>query len=397
MGKRGNGEGSIYYSETLNRWVGQFSAGYKTDGKLNRKSVYGKTRKEVKDKINKALTEIKNETFIDRNDIKLSELLNLALKEQHEANTITDRTYKRKQYTIDIIKTTKLFNMQIQKIKSSDINKELSTLTNYSNSTIDKICVTIKSAFDKAILLNKINNNPFNIKGAIIKPKSIKEDKKIDSLTIEEQYKFLEELNKKDYTYKNILLVALFTGMRIGEILALKYSDINYENKIIKVQRTMTRDLEDKPIIGKTTKTENGIREVHAPKHIIDLFNNCTEEKLIFTNNNKLINVPTINSNFKRICKNANIRENIYKIQRNDKEINLKTSNVNTHMLRHTYATRCIEAGISPVILQKQLGHKDIQTTLNTYTTIFNKFKEEELNKLDKYLEKNNLVTLKLH
>ena len=55
-------------------------------------------------------------------------------------------------------------------------------------------------------------------------------------------------------------------------------------------------------------------------------------------------------------------------------------------MLRHTYATRCIESGMSPVVLQKLLGHKNIKTTLNTYTTVFDKFKEEEINKNIQYL-----------
>ena len=63
-------------------------------------------------------------------------------------------------------------------------------------------------------------------------------------------------------------------------------------------------------------------------------------------------------------------------------------SRVNTHMLRHTFATRCIENGVSPVVLQKILGHKDIQVTLNTYTDVFNEFKEKEIEKIDDFFNK---------
>ena len=69
-----------------------------------------------------------------------------------------------------------------------------------------------------------------------------------------------------------------------------------------------------------------------------------------------------------------------------EKSINLKSSKVNTHMLRHTYATRCIESGMSAVVLSKLLGHADIETTLNTYTTVFNKFKDDEIKKYLEYM-----------
>ena len=61
------------------------------------------------------------------------------------------------------------------------------------------------------------------------------------------------------------------------------------------------------------------------------------------------------------------------------------------HILRHTFATRCIEAGMTAVVLQRLMGHKDVTVTLNTYTSVFNKFKEDELEKVNTYLNNNQL------
>lgn len=74
MSKRGNGEGTIYYSEKLNKWIGQFTVGRKSNGKINRKSVYGNTRKEVKEKITKSLADIQSKSYIEKNDITLIQL-----------------------------------------------------------------------------------------------------------------------------------------------------------------------------------------------------------------------------------------------------------------------------------------------------------------------------------
>lgn len=103
--------------------------------------------------------------------------------------------------------------------------------------------------------------------------------------------------------------------------------------------------------------------------------------------NGQLYSVSDMNSRFKRICTNANLGVVPYIIKRGKKEINSKTSTYNQHMLRHTYATRCIESGMPAEVLQKLLGHKDIQTTINTYTTIFDKFKNEQVDKYVEYMQ----------
>ena len=103
MSKRGNGEGTIYFSEKLNKWVGQFTAGRKNDGSLNRKSVYGNTRKEVKEKMTKALADIQNHTFVEKTDITVYDLAKEIVEDKKDSNSISENTYKRATYTLKYI------------------------------------------------------------------------------------------------------------------------------------------------------------------------------------------------------------------------------------------------------------------------------------------------------
>ncbi len=72
----------------------------------------------------------------------------------------------------------------------------------------------------------------------------------------------------------------------------------------------------------------------------------------------------------------------------------LGITGISTHSLRHTYGTRCVEAGMRAVALQRLMGHKDISVTMNTYTSIFNKYKEEELEKVNQYYMNNEIVNV---
>lgn len=389
--------GTIYYSEKLSKWVGQFTAGRKDNGKLNRKSVYGSTRKEVKEKMTIALASVQNNSFIDKSNLTISELGKQLIDAKLESNIITESTYGRSLNTFNVIKKNSIGEMPIQKVETYQLQDFINNQKNYANSYIDKIYKMLDNIFDEAVKMDIIFKSPMI---NVLKPKSIKNDKKIDALSIDEQKAFVAALD--DDTYKNIFLVALHTGMRIGEILALTPENIDFDKKLIHVTNTLTRDKNGRVVIGKTTKTYNSIRDIPITsildpvlKDSIINYTSNSNNLLFCQPNGKIIAPSTIDTHFKKICKNANVRVIITKKKKeidangNVKFVNLKTSTVNTHMLRHTYATRCIEAGVPAEVLQRLLGHKNISITINTYTTIFNKFK---VTALDNYINYINSI-----
>lgn len=395
MARRGNGEGTIYYSEKLNKWVGQFTAGRKADGKINRKSVYGNTRKEVKEKMVRKLAEVQNRTYINKSEATIINLGNQIIENKLNANIISENTYNRLLSTLKHIENSNIGTIPIQKISSAEIQTFINSKTEYSNSTINKIHEMLGAIFKEAIKTEIIFKNPMN---SILKPKSTKPTKEVEALTIEEQKAFTKCLTNEKY--KNVFLIALHSGMRVGEILALTTNDIDYKNNVINVKNSLTQNKESKVIIGNKTKTYSGIRQIPITTILRPILDNTLKNykpnrnNLLFCHlNGNLIYPSTINTQFKRICKNAGIKTTNTKKKKgidengNAKYVNLKTSTANVHMLRHTYATRCIEAGVPAPVLQKLLGHKDISITLNTYTTIFNRFKEEALNNYVNYIK----------
>ena len=388
--KKSNGEGLIRFREDKKLYEGRVSIGYDQYGRLKVKSVYAKKKSVLLEKMDQLKNDYKKTNLIIDNETTISDLLKNYIDNKYNGNIIIEATYLRNLATLNIIKRLDISNMPIIKVKNNDISKDLLKLTDYSNSTISKIKRLISKAFDIAITQNIITTNPFKVDDLIIKVKSNKINKKIEALTLEEQNLFLNELSHTDDKYKNIFYIALYTGMRIGEILALKKEDIDLKNRIIKVSKTITKDKNDKPILGETTKTYNSLRDVPIIKPLFPILSDLIsqEDNYLFLYNNSFISPATINAHFKKLCKNANIKviinPNKTAYTNNEiKKVNLKTSSVNTHMLRHTFATRCIESGMNALVLSKILGHKKIEITLNVYTSVFNKFTIKEVDKIN--------------
>ena len=286
--------------------------------------------------------------------------------------------YNTNMSTLARIKKYKFANIPIDRVTRKQIEDFLQEERVKSNSTIKKDYRMLKYVYEYASHRMHIINNFFEGINAIERPKSLKEDKDVVALTITEQNKLEDYLETHSSRYKNIILLCLYTGMRIGEVLALNYTDdIDLENKMIKITKTLTKDRNKKTVIG-PTKTKSGRRNIEINELtediIKDSINNKMENKnkiLYCQENGQLYVDNTINSAFKRICKNAGI-----------------TKPVNTHMLRHTFATRCIEAGVDLPVLQKLMGHANIETTINTYGDIYNYYKQKETQKVIDYLKR---------
>lgn len=380
--RRGNGEGTIFEDKKNKRWIGQYILGIAEDGKAIRKSVYGKTQKEVINKLNEVKYQMNNDIYVEKNGIKLVKIMEDIREEKLASNTISGGQYERLKWTINKIKNSKLGEMKIQDVTKNDIQEFLNSIKDLSDSYIKKLYEQFVQAYRRAEIKKYITYNPMY---EVIKPKSDKQTKVVEALDINVQKAFTEYLNKvsiENEPYKNIFLIQMYMGLRIGEVLALSTENIDLKNKLLYVKRTLTNDKEFAIILGNKTKTYAGNRILPIPDFLVPIFEeqlkyaNGNLHNLIFTINDNYIRTSAINKELKRIF---------------DEELKTSSKNISTHCLRHTYGTRCVEAGMTAVVLQRLMGHKDVTVTLNTYTSVFNKFKKDELEKVNNYLTNNQL------
>lgn len=384
--KKNSGIGSVYYNKDRKNWIASFNIidiETKKDKRI-RKSF--STKEEAERYLRIIQYQKGNEIFIKYNGIPLFELMRLIQKRKLDTNQIGKVAYNRLQSTLNVINKSEVAHKDINDITPEELQKYFNSLTYYSNSYIRKIIEQFSQAFRYAMNKGFLLTNPMY---DTIVPKSSKPDKVIRALDIDEQQKLTEYLmntSTEDEPYRTAFLIELYMGLRIGEVLALHKNDIDLKRNVIYVRHTLTRDGNGKLIMSETTKTKAGVREVPIPAIIRDAIieqmklADCHKEDLLFVSNaGTYVDPVNVNHVLKRICKKLGIK------------------NVTTHTLRHSFATRCIEAGMRAVALQRILGHSSIDITLNTYTSVFNRYKQSELEKVNNYYMNNEIFKNESH
>lgn len=239
----------------------------------------------------------------------------------------------------------------------------------YKTTTIYQTRIALYNMLEFAKENDVLINNPCkkSVKSDMGKPSEKKE-----ALTIDVQKKFLEAV--VGYSYENQYRFVLQTGLRTGELAGLKWSDIDFKNRTMKIERTM----EYRYSVGEwrvgPPKSKSGYRTIPLTDEAIRILENQKAK------NKSLKLVPIEWSDTVFLCrKGTPVKNSTYDTGLFKYCDRIGIPRFSMHVLRHTFATRCIEGGMKPKTLQKILGHSNIGITMNLYVHITEDEKHREI------------------
>ncbi|MCQ2148456.1 MAG: site-specific integrase [Bacteroidales bacterium] len=335
---------------------------------------------------------IRSEEFIEKQAEKnrgievestIVDILKRRYEYDYEKHYINEPGYYRNVNSLKKIEKSFIGKIPIRELTEKDIEAFLRSLVTYSNSVIGKTYSQLKLAYREAMAVDIVQKNLMDNRNLRC-PKSVKPDGKIYAMTQEEQKLFVAALEKhippnNRNNYRRQLLIELYTGMRMGEINALKPENIDFKKKVIHVSGTISMGINNRVYRRDHTKTNAGMRDVP----INDLVRPILEEALADVKPNKegtifydyikndVVSTSQVCCFFRRICEKAGIPY------------------YGQHALRHTFATRCIESGIQPVVLKKWMGHTNIHITLDTYSDVFDSMNNNAIDVFEAFVRDN--------
>ena len=363
---------------------------------------------ETKKEAQTSIIKKENGGFINKSNITLLQILEKNNEERLRANNINENTYSRNKSVQKQIEKYGLGNKKIQKITSQEVQDIFNEMTtSYSQSSIEKIKYELNSAFKYAIRYKYLTDNPLQdimtvyseISTKSARPFNINEQNQL--LDYLENSTLLTDIRSKmdSITFKNIVRLAFISGQRIGEILALKYDDVDFDRETFSISKTITRNTKGKFIVG--NKTKNSKKRIHnregdnreisfhiaTGNEIRDIFLEQIEHSKKFLENNEHFVFCNINGTFitpsqvtttlKNICRKLHIQLN------NEKGCYI-------HQARHSFVTRCLEAGMRIDTIAKLIGDT-VEQVRKTYAHILPQFENEELELLHTYYKNKNI------
>lgn len=330
----------------------------------------------------------------------------ITTKTELRGNTRSNYEYMYNHYVRDTFGKKKIAD-----VKYSDVLYFYMDLSEkYSISLVESIQSVLHPTFNLALRDDIIRKNPTDKVVSEVKKKSCGKKAGIrHALTIPQQKAFLDYLYSKDELarWKNVFVVLLGTGVRIGECVGLRWQDCDFENRMISINHSITYYPRKEGTYKceyevSLPKTEAGIREIPMIPQVYDAL--MAEKKfqeetgfecisvidgmsgfIFFNRFYTLHNPAAINRAIKRICEDYN-REEIVKAKKEHRDP-IILPHFSCHHLRHTFCTRLCENETNVKLIQEIMGHKDIQTTLDIYAEITAPKKKEALTELsDKLL-----------
>lgn len=385
--RKDNGEGSISPYKKGGKIVGyraSIQIGRDVNGKIIRKEFYGKTKKEAKEK----LQSFKKEYLlgnININNITLGEWFYTYIEDYQKKNRKFN-TYRQYESVYRVhIKGTFLDNIKLKDLKAAHLNKFYNLLlqNGVTNTRIISINARIKTCLNEAEKQELIIKNYAKM---VTLPKKDEAKKEVDVLTQQDQIKLTTYLDTLDDNRALAIQFDLGTGLRIGELLALKWDDISFAESKVSVNKNLQyfKDETGRWIfVIQEPKNASSIRVVPIPKellkklkaykvkqleHKLKIGNDFKNDGYIFlTNLGEFYHKASVSYFFNSVLKKLNI------------------NHIKIHALRHTYASRLFEAGVSPKTIQALMGHSSINTTMNIYTHVNEKQKEDAVEKLNDF------------
>lgn len=364
-------KGENIYLRKDGRWEGRYIKGRKPDGKPKFGSIYGKSYSDVK----KRLVHIKSELYQDDASLimygngTLHEWLGYWLEAIVRQN-VKDSTYFGYRRILETHIYPYLGQINIQKLSCKDIQQAVDMLTKkMSAGTLNNVCRLLKSALSTAFERGVIKKNPYY---AIKKPKLHRARPRVLSRNEQE---ILERMLRRENRFEYLL--CLYTGLRVGELSALRWEDVDLENNILHVNRTAQRLASSQMQTRKTRlavgtpKSASSARQIPLPAFIADILreqkaNRGSGAGFLFPGRNGLCRDPrSFQQKLNTICKKAGLDD------------------VHMHTLRHTFAARCLENGVRYDILSDLLGHSSIRITLDYYVHCSMQDKRESMEKFE--------------